>query len=156
MLLRMQVHGLLWEGRIAVFDTNARGNVQLLDRFQKLLDRLEFPGQNRLRFITALLASISTLAIWFIHLNHPLLLGKYNVDEWILSFIVAFAPPFLAFLCIGFSIFPPKKKVQDEKLPISTSIENPSVDRRRRIMLIAGVLGTANYLLMLATSHLWL
>ncbi len=154
MLVRIQGHEFVFG--VIVFDPNARLNAQLLDKFQQLVERLEFPGKNGLRFITTIVAIIATLAIWFIHLNRPLSLGRYGVDVWILGFIVAFIPPFLAFLCIGFSIFPPKRKDQDVILPISSSIENPSADRRQRIMLIAGVLGTVNYLLMLATSHIGL
>ena len=137
-----------------LLDPNARLHAQSLDKFQQLVEILAFPGKNRLRFITAIVATIATLAIWFVHLNHALLPGKNDVDVWILGFIVAFTPPFLAFLCIGFSIFPPKRKDQDDKPLISSSIDNPSADRSRRIMLIAGVFGAANYLLMLAMSHL--
>jgi len=126
---------------------------QSLDRFERLLETLEFPGKSGLRLVTATLAIIATLGTWFVHLNHPLLPRNSDAGTWIWMFIVAFAPPFMTVLCIGFSLAPPKIKNQIGKLPISTSIENPTADRRRKVMLVAGVFGAANYLLMLATSH---
>ena len=127
---------------------------QSLDRFERLLEILEFPGKSGLRLVTATLAIITTLGTWFVHLNHPLLPRNSDATTWIWMFIVAFAPPFLTVLCIGFSLAPPKIKNQIGKLPISTSMENPTADRRRKVMLIAGAFGAANYLLMLATSHI--
>jgi hypothetical protein len=138
---------------MALYTPNAP---QFLDRFERLLELLELPGKNRLRFVTAILAMISTLAIWIIHYNHPLMPGNYDSKTLLGIIIVASAPPFLAVLCIGFSLSSPPKEGLDEKLPIFTSLENPNANRRRRIVLVAGVFGAANCLLMMGTSHITL
>jgi hypothetical protein len=87
---------------------------------------------------------LSTVAIWAFHVTHTQFLSHL---PGILSKIILLAvlvPPFLVVLSLAYLLFPDDSSLNSPSGPMSSYIQKQRDDKRWKIMILSGLVATAN------------
>jgi len=87
---------------------------------------------------------LSTVAIWAFHVTHTQFLSRL---PGILSKIILLAvlvPPFLVVLSLAYLLFPNDSSFNSSSGPMSSYIQRQRDDKRWKIMILSGLVATAN------------
>ena len=121
-----------------------------------LVDALESPAHNGVRYFTAAAGALVTIGMWIVHLNYIDIISFFvELDSWAKLLLgVVLAPPFVVAFAIGCFIYPQpiEPKSGDEFGPMSTYFYQERASRRRKVLIGAGLVAAVNFVLMLAMS----
>lgn len=121
-----------------------------------LFDELEENTQTRTRIIAAAIGTVVTILLWVVHLSYPYILHDLiESDDWAkLSLGFLLAPPFVVAFSIGSLIFRQvSETAENESGPMSGYFYKQRADKRARLLIIAGIVGALNLMLMIITSY---
>ena len=121
-----------------------------------MVDALESPTHNGVRVVAAAAGILVTVIMWIIHLEYLDLFSFFGeIEGWaklLLGFLLA--PPFVVAFTLGCFIYPPplEPKTGDEIGPMTTYFYQERAGRRRKLLIVAGLVAAVNFLLMLIMS----
>jgi hypothetical protein len=95
---------------------------------------------------------LASIAIWIFHLTHTHFLS--HLPE-ILSKIILLAvlvPPFLVVISLAYLLFPDDISINSLSGPMSSYSQRQTDDKRRRIMIVSGLVAVANLFCMVLFS----
>ena len=118
-----------------------------------LLEFVESGSGIGMRLLIAIAGIFTTIAIWVFHLNHSsFLLGTHGIASKILLFFIL-APTFLTVVSLVYILFPsPDPKTNSVNGPLSSYLQREKNDRRRKILIVAGIVSAINLLLIILSS----
>jgi hypothetical protein len=131
-----------------------RANAFALSLFQTL----EANTQSRVRILAAAGGMLVTIGLWVVHLIYPYLFNSLlQLDDrtaYLAAFVLVFSPPFAAAFSIGTLLCPQAEEpVNNESGPMSGYFYQERANKRWRIVIVAGIVAAANFLLMVITSQ---
>ena len=120
---------------------------------------LEENPQRKTRIFAAIAGILVTIGMWLVHLTYPYIFqevsdSQSNLAFWCL-FAAVVAPPFVVGYSIGSLVCPEANDpASEESGPMSGYFYRERANRKWRILIVAGMVGGLNFLLMLVTSDM--
>ena len=121
--------------------------------WQPLFDWLEAESRRSLHALVSASATLITISMWMLRHSHPSwILGPHPYPNGH-SFALLFTAPFVAVVSLGYLLFPETRKPTATKLgPMSGYLQIQKAERRRKIIVAAGIIGALNYFLLVGTT----